>query len=69
MGDRYKHRLLDKCPFCGEEPEIVRTEITFMTDHPEFRYKIECPGCGIEQGYTSLSEEEAIEDWNTRSEK
>lgn len=66
MGDRYKHEFLDKCPFCGKYPEMVRTEITFNMEVPEYRYKVECD-CGIEQGYTFRSEEEAVDDWNRRS--
>lgn len=50
---------VDPCPFCGAEPEVV---LLINTDDRCF---IQCPKCGIEQGYSS-SYEEAVEDWNRR---
>ena len=50
---------LDPCPFCGGEAKLVST----LGD----RYWVGCNNCGAEQGFTSPTEEEAIERWNTRA--
>lgn len=52
---------LDPCPFCGAKPFI--TKVVCFDDG----YFVECPKCGIEQGY-AYTYENAIEHWNTRKE-
>lgn len=55
-----KLKKIDPCPFCGSEAEISRT--------PLGAFWIQCPECGIEQGYSYHTVEEALEAWNTRKE-
>lgn len=54
-----KDKNLLPCPFCGSEAEI--TELKTI----EGSFYVQCPKCGIEQGYSS-SYEEAVEEWNKR---
>lgn len=54
-----KDKKLLPCPFCGSEAEI--TELKTI----EGSFYVQCPHCGIEQGYSS-SYEDAVEEWNKR---
>ena len=57
-----KNNELDPCPFCGGEAELHYSDLF----KGQIYYWIGCTECGIEQGYSCNTAEEAIELWNTR---
>lgn len=50
-----------ECPFCGATPELIKNDYGLSA-----RYYVECPHCGIQQGY-SYDYEDAVEKWNERT--
>ena len=61
-----KEMELKPCPFCGEEPQVIRIK---GKDGWRDRFTVRCPydhgGCGAEGGMYH-SEAEAVEAWNRR---
>jgi hypothetical protein len=47
----------NQCPFCGEKSKVLSNENG---------YYVKCVGCVINQGVEFSSQEEAIENWNSR---
>lgn len=52
---------LKSCPFCGNEPEVLRTNDTSKS------CIIRCDFCWIKIDRVFTSKEEAIKVWNTRA--
>lgn len=61
-----KEMELKPCPFCGEDPQVIRIK---GKDGWRDRYTVRCPydhgGCGAEGGMYHY-EAEAVEAWNRR---
>ena len=62
-----KEMELKPCPFCGEDPQVIRIK---GKDGWRDRFTVRCPydhgGCGAEGGMYHY-EEEAVEAWNKRN--
>lgn len=56
--------LLNNCPFCGSEDIQIIHEI--YTNYDSESYKAECQNC-YACGGEGLTEKEAINNWNMRS--
>lgn len=61
---------LKPCPFCGGEA-IIRTYRTFIDEYHGIgtKYYVECSECLANRHLGKLTENEAIEAWNTRVER
>lgn len=61
---------LKPCPFCGGEA-IIRTYRTFIDEYHGIgtKYYVACSECLADRHLGKLTENEAIEAWNTRAER
>ncbi|MDR3845708.1 MAG: Lar family restriction alleviation protein [Eggerthellaceae bacterium] len=61
---------LKPCPFCGGEAKI-RMYRTFIDEYHGIgtKYYVECSECLVNRHLGKLTENEAIEAWNTRAER
>lgn len=61
--DKVTTEELKRCPFCGGYASLISE---YDVESDQGFYYVYCTKCGVEQGYYSKTQEEAIEKWNRR---
>ena len=56
---------LKTCPFCGAEPELIKSEGIGYPHEDRHKYWVKCFSCNIEQ-HAFYPKEIAIDKWNQR---
>ena len=64
----YKHDDLKKCPFCNSEAMIRESKQKLILNEIVTCYSVICSHCHCETRFCK-TEEEAISNWNKRSEQ